>query len=180
MTVSARGGDPPNPPPPPAGAARPLAGRTALVVGTSPNIGAGIAAELGRAGARVACVDRDPHLACLAAKDITGEGGQACAIGWEAPQPADVSRAVAEAEQSLGLVDLLVNGAVRYAVRGLLDMDFGQWKEQLAVLLDSAFLFSSAVARRLVAAGHGGAIVNVISTAGHQGEPGNIGYTTAK
>lgn len=52
----------------------PLAGRTALVVGTSPNIGAGIAAELGRAGAAVGCVDRDPHLAALAAKDIGDDG----------------------------------------------------------------------------------------------------------
>lgn len=47
-----------------------LSGRTALMVGTSPNIGAGIAIELARAGARVGCVDRDPHLAALTAKDI--------------------------------------------------------------------------------------------------------------
>jgi NAD(P)-dependent dehydrogenase (short-subunit alcohol dehydrogenase family) len=47
-----------------------LAGHTALMVGTSPNIGAGIAIELARAGARVGCVDRDPNLAALTEKDI--------------------------------------------------------------------------------------------------------------
>lgn len=59
-----------------------------------------------------------------------------------------------------------------YAVKGLLDMEFEQWRRQLSVMLDSAFLFSSAIARQLVADGRGGAIINVISTAGHQGEPG--------
>jgi NAD(P)-dependent dehydrogenase (short-subunit alcohol dehydrogenase family) len=158
----------------------PLAGHTALMIGTSPNIGAGIAIELGRAGARVGCVDRDPHLASLTAKDIGDGGGQAHAVGCDATDPADVARALASVTEALGPVDILVNGAVRYATNGLLDMEFATWRQQLAVLLDSAFLFSSAVARRLAADGHGGAIVNIISTAGHQGEPGNIGYTTAK
>jgi NAD(P)-dependent dehydrogenase (short-subunit alcohol dehydrogenase family) len=157
-----------------------LAGRTALMVGTSPNIGAGIAIELGRAGARVGCVDRDPRLAALTAKDICGDGGLACAVGCDATDPAAAARAVSEVTEALGPIDLLVNGAVIYAVKGLLDMEFSQWRQQLAVLLDSAFLFSSLVARRLVADGRSGAIVNLISTAGHQGEPGNIGYATAK
>jgi NAD(P)-dependent dehydrogenase (short-subunit alcohol dehydrogenase family) len=157
-----------------------LAGHTALMVGTSPNIGAGIAIELARAGARVGCVDRDPHLAALTAKDISDGGGQAHAVGCDATDVADVTRAVSEVTDALGPVDILVNGAVVYAVKGLLDMELAQWRRQLAVMLDSAFLFSSVVARRLVAGGRGGAIVNLISTAGHQGEAGNIGYTTAK
>jgi NAD(P)-dependent dehydrogenase (short-subunit alcohol dehydrogenase family) len=157
-----------------------LAGRTALMVGTSPNIGAGIAIELGRAGARVGCVDRDPRLAALTAKDIADTGGRAHAVGCDATDPGQVARAVDEVAEALGPIDLLVNGAVIYAVQGLLEMEFERWRHQLAVMLDSAFLFSSLVAKQLVARGRPGAIVNVISTAGHQGEPGNIGYTTAK
>jgi NAD(P)-dependent dehydrogenase (short-subunit alcohol dehydrogenase family) len=157
-----------------------LAGHTAVMVGTSPNIGAGIAIELARAGARVGCVDKDPRLAALTAKDISDEGGTSCAVECDASDPAEVSHAVSEVTAALGPVDLLVNGAVIYAVKGLLDMEFAQWRRQLAVMLDGAFLFSSVIARQLVADGRPGAIVNVISTAGHQGEPGNIGYTTAK
>jgi NAD(P)-dependent dehydrogenase (short-subunit alcohol dehydrogenase family) len=160
--------------------ARPLVGRTALMVGTSPNIGAGIAVELGRAGARVGCVDRDPQLAALTAKDIADLGGTAHAVGCDATEPDDVARAVDEVTAALGPVDILVNGAVVYAVRGLLEMEFGDWRRQLSVMLDGAFLFSTRVARDLVATSRAGAIVNIISTAGHQGEPGNIGYTTAK
>jgi NAD(P)-dependent dehydrogenase (short-subunit alcohol dehydrogenase family) len=157
-----------------------LVGHTAVMVGTSPNIGAGIAVELARAGARVGCVDKDRRLAALTAKDVCDDGGTACAVDCDATDPADVSRAVSEVTATLGPVSLLVNGAVTYAVKGLLDMGFPQWRRQLAVMLDGAFLFSSVIARQLVADGRPGAIVNVISTAGHQGEPGNIGYTTAK
>ena len=92
-----------------------LAGHTALMVGTSPNIGAGIAIELARAGARVGCVDRDPHLAALTAKDISDGGGEAHAVGCDATDVADVTRAVSEVTDALGPVDILVNGAVVYA-----------------------------------------------------------------
>ena len=159
---------------------RSLRGRTALVVGASPNIGAGIALELGRAGARVVCVDRDGDAAAACAKDVVRVGGEARAVVCDATDPAAAEAAVGEAEDAFGPVDVLVNGVVVYDVRGVLDMDLASWRRQLSVMLDSAFLFSSLVARRLVAAGRGGAVVNVISTAGHQGEPGNIGYTTAK
>lgn len=157
-----------------------LTGRTALVVGCSPNIGTGIAVELARAGAAVACVDRDEELAGLAAKDITEEGRRAVGLGCDATDPAAVEAAVLRAESELGVVDLLVNGAVIYAVKGLLDMPVDLWRRQVSVILDSAFLFSKQVATRLVAAGRPGVILNVISTAGHQGEPGNIGYTSGK
>lgn len=157
-----------------------LDGRRALVVGTSPNIGAGIAFELARAGASVGCVDHDPLLAACAAKDIAEAGGHAHGVACDATDAGDVSRAVAEVSEVLGPVDILVNGAVVYAVHGLLTMEFDQWQRQLAIMLDGAFLFTAAVVKRLVAARRAGTIINLISTAGHQGEPGNIGYATAK
>jgi NAD(P)-dependent dehydrogenase (short-subunit alcohol dehydrogenase family) len=159
---------------------RRLSGRTALVVGTSPNIGAGIAHELARAGAKVACLDRDGAAAAFCAKDIVEAGGAAHAVTCDATDPDGTALAVAEVESVLGTVDILVNGVVTYDVRGVLDMDFASWRRQLSIMLDSAFLFTSLVARRLAGEGRAGSIVNVISTAGHQGEPGNIGYTTAK
>jgi 3-oxoacyl-[acyl-carrier protein] reductase len=150
------------------------------VVGTSPNIGAGIALELGLAGAKVACLDRDGAAAACCAKDIADLGGTAQAVTCDATDPDAAEAAVGQVADALGTIDVLVNGVVAYDVRGVLDMDFASWRRQLSVMLDSAFLFTSLVARRLVGEGRAGAVVNVISTAGHQGEPGNIGYTTAK
>jgi NAD(P)-dependent dehydrogenase (short-subunit alcohol dehydrogenase family) len=77
-------------------------------------------------------------------------------------------------------VDLLVNNAALFDMRGLLEMPTEAWRRQLSAMLDGAFLFTRAVARRLVSLGRPGAIVNIVSTAGHQGQPGNIGYCTAK
>jgi NAD(P)-dependent dehydrogenase (short-subunit alcohol dehydrogenase family) len=157
-----------------------LAGRTAVVVGTSPNIGTGIALELARAGAAVCCVDRDDRIAELAAAELREAGGPAIGIGCDATDPQAVDDVLDRGAAELGPIDIVVNGAVIYAVEGLLSMGFDQWKRQLAVMLDSAFLFTSGVAKRLIAAERPGAVVNLISTAGHQGEPGNIGYATAK
>jgi NAD(P)-dependent dehydrogenase (short-subunit alcohol dehydrogenase family) len=158
----------------------PLEGRTALVVGTSPNIGTGIALELAHAGAAVGCVDFDPKIASLAAGEIRDRGGVAHPVGCDATDPGAVAAALGSVNDALGPVDVLINGAVVYAVEGLLTMSFDQWKRQLAIMMDSAFLFSSAISRRLVSEGNPGVIINLLSTAGHQGEPGNIGYTTAK
>jgi len=158
-----------------------LRGRVALVVGCSPNIGTGIAVELGRAGAAVGCVDLDARMAEHAAKDVAEAGApRSLGLACDSTDPAAVAATVERATAELGTVDVLVNGAVIYAVQGLLTMEFARWRRQLAVMLDSAFLFTAAVTRRLVDARAPGAVVNVISTAGHQGEPGNIGYTTAK
>jgi NAD(P)-dependent dehydrogenase (short-subunit alcohol dehydrogenase family) len=59
-------------------------------------------------------------------------------------------------------------------------MEIDEWSRQLSVILDGTFLCTRRVARDLVAAGASGSIVNVISTAGHQGEPGNVAYCTGK
>ena len=44
------------------------------------------------------------------------------------------------------------------------------------MILGGAFLFTKHVAQAMIAQAAGGAIINIISTAGHQGEPGNIAY----
>jgi NAD(P)-dependent dehydrogenase (short-subunit alcohol dehydrogenase family) len=59
-------------------------------------------------------------------------------------------------------------------------MTLADWRGQLAVLLDGTFLFTKHTTEALIEAGKPGAVINLISTAGHQGETGNIGYTTAK
>ncbi|HZQ28901.1 MAG TPA: SDR family NAD(P)-dependent oxidoreductase [Acidimicrobiales bacterium] len=159
---------------------QPLAGKVAVVTGTSPNIGAGIATELGRAGAAVACLDLNPEFARLAAGDIEALGSKAVGLGVDVADEAAVERAWDEVESHLGPVDILVNAAVWFNVKGLLDMPFDEWKRQLAIILDGAFLNSRAAIRRMVDQGRPGSIINLTSTAAHQGEPGNIGYCTGK
>ena len=157
-----------------------LAGSVAAVVGTSPNIGTGIALQLAAAGARVACVDKDEEMAKHAAGEIHAAGGDAIAIACDVTSESDVIRALAAIRAEFGLVDVLVNGPVIYLEKGIRQMSLGEWRQQLSVLLDGTFLFTKFVAESLIEAGRPGAVINLVSTAGHQGEPGNIGYTTAK
>jgi NAD(P)-dependent dehydrogenase (short-subunit alcohol dehydrogenase family) len=157
-----------------------LAGRVALVTGTSPNIGGGIAEALASEGARVACVDQIAANAEDCATGIRKLGGEALGVVADVTTEAGVAEMLARVGAALGPVDLLVNNAAIFNQKGVLDMPLAEWSRQLAVILDGAFLCTQAVARELVAAKHGGVVVNVISTAGHQGQPRNVGYCTAK
>jgi NAD(P)-dependent dehydrogenase (short-subunit alcohol dehydrogenase family) len=157
-----------------------LAGSVAAVVGTSANIGTGIALGLAAAGARVACVDKDSGVAKHAAGEVQAAGGQAMAVACDVTSEPEVIQALAAIRAELGLVDVLVNGPVVYLEKGLRQMSLAEWRGQLSVLLDGAFLFTKHVAEALIEAGQPGSVINLVSTAGHQGEPGNIGYTTAK
>ena len=157
-----------------------LDGRVAMVTGTSPNIGGGIAEGLAAEGARVACVDLDPANAKDCAAAIRASGGIAIAVPTDVTSPEAVERSVEEITGELGAIDLLVNNAAIFLQKGVLDMSLEEWSRQLAVILDGTFLCTQSVAKRMVERGGGGAVVNVISTAGHQGQPGNVGYCTAK
>lgn len=157
-----------------------LQGTAAIVVGTSPNIGAGIAVALGRAGAGVVCVDRNESYAEACAEALRRLGCPAVARTLDATDPAAVEDCVTTVPSELGVLSGLVNAAVHYDERGLLEMPPDAWRRQVDVILTSAFLFTKCVASRLAANGDGGSVVNIASTAGHQGQPGNIGYSTAK
>lgn len=157
-----------------------LEGRVAIVTGTSPNIGGGLAEALAAEGARVACVDQVPANAEDCASGIRKQGGDAIAVAADVTSEEAVARMAERVASELGTVDVLVNNAAIFNQKGVLDMPLAEWSRQLAVILDGAFLCTQAVARQLVARRAGGAIVNVISTAGHQGQPRNVGYCSAK
>ena len=157
-----------------------LTGKTALVTGTSPNIGGGIAEALADEGANVACVDLNPEYAHRCAEAINDRGGRAiglvCDVTDEEQVRSTLDRAVAEFQG----VDILVNGAVLFNRKGVLGMPLHEWRSQVDVILTGAFLFTKYVAQSMIDQSRHGNIINIISSAGHQGEPGNVGYGTGK
>ena len=88
-----------------------LAGKVAIVTGTSPNIGGGIAHGLADEGARVACVDVQPDNARQCAASISGRGGEALGLVCDVTDEAQVQAMVAQVRQAWGGVDVLVNNA---------------------------------------------------------------------
>ena len=157
-----------------------LDGKVALVTGTSPNICGGIAEGIAGEGASVVAVDVRAEYAQGCARSIVDGGGRAIGVACDVTDEGQVRIAMERARESFGGVDVLVNGAVIFNRKGVLDMPLGEWRRQLDVILTGAFLFTKHVAALMVEQGRRGSIINIISTAGHQGEPWNVGYSTGK
>jgi len=157
-----------------------LAGKVAIVTGTSPNIGGGIAEGLADEGAAVVCVDQVPENAQQCAESIKRRGGQALGIACDVTDEAQVAAMVGRARESFGGVDILVNNAGILGGLSVLEMPLERWNRQIAVNLTGTFLCTKHVARLMVELGRPGSIIVIVSTAGHQGQAGNIGYCTSK
>lgn len=157
-----------------------VAGKVIVVTGASPNIGGGIAEVFAAAGARLAVVDIDSDNARSCAAAIREKGQAAIGLSCDITDEQQVADAFIQVVDKWGRVDVLVNNAAAFGRTGLLDTSLYDWRRQLNVMMDGTFLCSQIAARRMIAQGSGGSIINIISTAGHQGEPGNIAYGTAK
>src|ERR1700745_3918134 len=89
-----------------------LSEKVAIVTGASKGIGAGIATALAAAGARVAVnYSSDRQGAERVAQAITGNGGQAIAVGGDVSKAADVVQLFKEVDSAFGRLDVLVNNA---------------------------------------------------------------------
>ena len=157
-----------------------LTGKTALITGTSPNIGGGIAEALADEEANVVCVDLNPTYAQGCADSIKQRGGNAIGLVCDVTDENQILTTLDAAIAEFQGIDILVNGAVIFNRKGVLSMPLAEWRSQIDVILTGAFLFTKHAAKQMIALGRRGNMINIISTAGHQGEPGNIGYGTAK
>jgi NAD(P)-dependent dehydrogenase (short-subunit alcohol dehydrogenase family) len=129
--------------------------RRALVTGGASGIGLQAARLLRDGGAAVAVLDR-----------VDAAGLEATWVCADVRDEAAVGRAVADAQDALdGPPDVLVNAAGVYRIDPLTDLSASAWDEVLAINLRGSFLVGREVARRLIAAGAPGAIVNVASIA---------------
>ncbi|MGZ5364955.1 MAG: SDR family NAD(P)-dependent oxidoreductase [Mycobacterium sp.] len=157
-----------------------LAGRTAIVTGASRNIGGVLAQGLAAAGARIVCTDIRPEVCEFSADKIVAAGGEAFAVSGDVTDPDHARSVVAQALDRWGSVDILVNNAVWFNEKGLLTMPLDEYRRQLDIILGGAFIFTKAVAKAMITTPTAGSIINVLSTAAWQGQPGNIGYSTGK
>jgi NAD(P)-dependent dehydrogenase (short-subunit alcohol dehydrogenase family) len=157
-----------------------LEGKIAIVTGTSPNIGAGIAGGLAEEGATVVCVDVLADNATQCAAWLKGRGSNALGIACDVTDEAQVEAMVARVRDTYGAVDVLVNNAGILGGLSVLEMPLERWNRQIAVNLTGAFLCTKHVARLMVEGKRRGSIIVIASTAAHQGQAGNIAYCTSK
>ncbi|HEY8692419.1 MAG TPA: SDR family NAD(P)-dependent oxidoreductase [Chloroflexota bacterium] len=157
-----------------------LDGKVVLLTGSSPNINGGIALGLAAEGAKLVCVDIQPDYAEACAEDVRKRGGQAIAVTCDVTKEDQVKAAIGHAREELGGVDVLVNGAVIQIRKGIREMAVEEFRRQVDVILAGVFLFTKHAAELMIDQRRKGCIINIISTEGHQGNPGNIGYGTCK
>jgi len=159
---------------------RRLSGKVALITGCGPNINGGIAYGLADEGAKVVCVDVRADYAQACAWAILQRGGEAVAATCDVSREDQVMATLDKARSTFGVVDTLINGAVLQIRKGVLDLTAEEFHRQIDVSLIGALLFTKHVARDLIRNNKPGSIISIVSTEGHQGNPGNVGYGTVK
>src|SRR3972149_2386049 len=143
--------------------------RVALVTGAASGIGEAVATRLLAEGARVASFDLPAE---------APEGGLARA--GDVSRSAEVEAAVAQAEESLGPIDVLVCSAgVPGASLRTVEVTDEEWRRVMGINADGVFYCNRAVIPGMVERGYG-RIVNVASIAGKEGNPMAGAYSASK
>lgn len=157
-----------------------LRGRHAIVTGGGRGIGAAIATELARLGARVTVMGRNVTALERHAKTLARDfDTEAAALSCDVADADVVKAAFATARGRFGDAHVLVNNAGQAEGARFTDTSPEVWERMLAVNLTGAFLCTREVLPAMLAASDG-RIVNVASTAGLRGYSRMAAYCAAK
>ena len=151
--------------------------RTCVLTGSHGGMGRAICAEMRRVGYRVVGIDR-PGSASQTSASERGEDAPDRFIGCDLTDMDAVREALGALDDEAA-VTTLVNCAGLYEKIGVFDLTLEDLDRVLAVNLRAPFLLSQELARRMVAAGIAGSIVNIASINGKLGSP-MIPYGTSK
>ena len=154
--------------------------RIALITGSGKGIGQGIAMRLARDGFCAAVNDINERGAADTVREIREAGGVAQAFPADIGDSRQVEALVAQVEEQLGGIRVLVNNAGIATVSSVVDLDEGEWDRIFRVNLRATFLCCKAVARRMVARAEPGRIINIASELGKRGQAYISHYCASK
>lgn len=159
-----------------------LSGRGAVVTGAAQGLGKAVARRLAEAGAAVIIGDLNLDGATSTAKELAERyGSKVIPAHLDVTDNASIIALADLALAELGNLDIWVNNAGLYPNIGLLDVTDEVWDRVMDVNMRGVFASCREAARRMIGAGHGGVIVNVVSTAGFRGvAPGVSAYVASK
>jgi 3-oxoacyl-[acyl-carrier protein] reductase len=156
-----------------------LAGKVAIVTGGTRGIGLAIARLLAEDGASVVVSGRDAARLEAAVKDLESLGAPAMAVAADAAKREDADRLVEATRERFGRIDVLVNNAGITRDQLLVRMKDDDWDQVLDTNLRGVFLMTRAVGKVMMRQ-KSGRIINIASTAGAMGNPGQVNYSAAK
>jgi meso-butanediol dehydrogenase/(S,S)-butanediol dehydrogenase/diacetyl reductase len=157
-----------------------LEGRAVLVTGAGRGLGRGIADAVAEAGADVAVGDLALGGVEETARLAARHGRRVLPLSLDVTSEASVEAAVSATAEAFGRLDGWVNNAGIVRLAPGLEATTEDWDAQMQVNVTSLFACCRAAARRMIAQGGGGAIVNVASNAGKVGYPNMAAYNASK
>jgi len=156
-----------------------LAGKRALVTGSSQGIGLALARGLAEHGAAVILNGRDRTKLEAAVASLTAAGHKVAVAGFDVTDADAVREGVAGIEQTVGPIDILINNAGMQFRTPLEDFPAEKWELLLRTNVSSTFYVGQAVARHMIPRGKG-KIINIASVQSELARPGIAPYTATK
>jgi gluconate 5-dehydrogenase len=156
-----------------------LAGKRALITGSSQGIGFALAQGLAEHGAEVVLNGRDADKLASAAAKLSGAGHKVSVAGFDVTNAKAAKDGVEAVEKNTGAIDILINNAGMQFRSPLEDFPVERWDQLLATNISSAFYVGQAVARYMIPRGRG-KIINIASVQSELARPGIAPYTATK
>ncbi len=144
-----------------------LAGKSAIITGAARGIGQAFAAAYIAEGAQVAIADIDLDRAQNTADAL---GDQAFAVELDVTDQSSIDAAVERVAHRFGQIDILVNNAALFTAAPIVEIERADFDRIMSVNVSGTLFMMQAVARRMIAQGSGGKIINMASQAGRRGE----------
>lgn len=172
----------PEPPPPGASALAPgtFEGTVVMVTGGGTGLGSAIATEFARLGAPVVIASRKPEHLEAGAAALADLGVAVTSVQCDIRDPEQIAQAFDAAESSLGMPQVLVNNAAANFPVPAEDMSPNAWRTVVDITLNGTFFCAREFARRHLAVGTPGSIVNIGASYAWTGGPGFAHSAAAK
>jgi NAD(P)-dependent dehydrogenase (short-subunit alcohol dehydrogenase family) len=158
---------------------RGLSGKGVLVTGGTRGIGKAAGQRFLEEGSRVYLCGRDEG-DLMRAIDELRRFGDLDGMASDVSDPVAVDHLIDAAVGYLGRIDVLVNNAGVASEIPFLELRSEEWLRVIETNLNGLYFVAQAVAKHMVSRGVNGAIVNMSSTNGLQGEPGYAHYNASK
>jgi NAD(P)-dependent dehydrogenase (short-subunit alcohol dehydrogenase family) len=160
-----------------------LRGKVAVVTGGNTGIGLAFATALADAGAAVSVWGRSEERNREAVATLTDRGADAASVEVDVTDEAAVVAAMAATLGRFGRLDACFANAASQGPPSpsFVESTLDQWRETVAIVLDSVYLTMREAAKVMVEQGTGGSLVATSSLSAHYGTtPGSHAYATAK
>lgn len=154
-----------------------LAGKTALVTGTSGGIGQAIAVGLAEAGAAVVAISASNSNKTV--EQIHSKGGLAVQLSADLSDESQLESVFRQASEAFGAIDILVNNAGTIRRVPAAEHTSKDWHDVINLNLNTVFFLSQLAGREMIGRGSG-KIINIASMLSYQGGVNVPGYTASK